>query len=342
MLEAFKVLGYEVDLITGYASKRKAAIQRVRENIKNGVKYDFMYAESSTMPTTLTEKHHLPTHPFLDWQFFRFCKKNNIPIGLFYRDIYWLFDEYGKGLNTIKVQVAKIAYKFDLWVYQQTITKLYLPSLKMGDYVSTINPSRFAALPPGHTKAENQDVVKFPDDKKEFKFFYVGGLGPHYQMHKWFQAVSKLPFIKFTLCTRESEWNAIKHEYEPYMAENIDIVHKSGEELKSYFLETDFSMLFVLPQEYREFAAPVKLFEYIGERKLILASNGTLAGQFVSENNLGWSVDYEFETVHDFLSRLPQSIEQLNKIVVGLNNVAVDHTWLKRAEKVSNDLKGNK
>src|SRR5699024_12009507 len=81
MLQAFRELGYEVDLVTGYAKERKAAVKAVKEKIKQGIQYDFVYAESSTMPTIMTEPHHLPLHPFLDFSFFRFCKKQDIPVG---------------------------------------------------------------------------------------------------------------------------------------------------------------------------------------------------------------------------------------------------------------------
>ena len=71
MINAFKEIGYDVDVVMGYASERKSKIKEIKNNIKNGVKYDFLYSESSTMPTLLTEKNHLPTHPFLDFSFFK-------------------------------------------------------------------------------------------------------------------------------------------------------------------------------------------------------------------------------------------------------------------------------
>ena len=91
MIAAFESLGYKVVLVTGYFSERKDCIAKIKEKIRRGRKYDFVYSESSTMPTTLTERNHLPLHPFLDWFFFRFCNKKGIPIGLSYRDIYWKF-----------------------------------------------------------------------------------------------------------------------------------------------------------------------------------------------------------------------------------------------------------
>lgn len=82
--------------------REKKSINKIKSLIEAGEKFDFCYSESSTMPTLLTEKNHLPSHPFLDFSFFKYLKKNNIKIGLFYRDIHWMFDFYGKGLNPIK------------------------------------------------------------------------------------------------------------------------------------------------------------------------------------------------------------------------------------------------
>ena len=75
MLEAFRQLGYEVDVVAGYSSERKKIIKKIKQKIENGVKYDFIYSESSTMPTVLTDKHHLPLNPFLDFGFLFFVKK---------------------------------------------------------------------------------------------------------------------------------------------------------------------------------------------------------------------------------------------------------------------------
>ncbi len=61
MIEAFKASGYRVDIVMGCAKERKGLIERIKQNIKNGIVYDFLYSESSTMPTLLTESHRIPT-----------------------------------------------------------------------------------------------------------------------------------------------------------------------------------------------------------------------------------------------------------------------------------------
>ena len=78
MIEAFKECGYEVVVVEGYGKERKRQIKEIKSNILKGVKYDFLYSESSPMPTLLTEKNHLPLYPFFDFSFFAFCKKHGI------------------------------------------------------------------------------------------------------------------------------------------------------------------------------------------------------------------------------------------------------------------------
>lgn len=74
MIEAFKECGYEVVVVEGYGKERKRQIKEIKSNILKGVKYDFLYSESSTMPTLLTEKNHLPLYPFLVFHFLRFAR----------------------------------------------------------------------------------------------------------------------------------------------------------------------------------------------------------------------------------------------------------------------------
>ena len=337
MLSAFRSLGCRVELVTGYASERKKCIERIRKKIKQGVQYDFVYSESSTMPTILTEVHHLPLNPLMDFLFFRFCKRNAIPIGLFYRDIYWLFESYGKGLNPVKSAIAKIGYQFDLWVYERTLSKLYLPSLEMGAYVPRISSEKFAALPPGHSGPSGSSCAVDIGTPKRLKLFYVGGMSSHYQLHKLFSVVRDIPEVEFTLCTREAEWQAVEGEY-PGMTPNIKVIHATGDAMETELKAADIAVLFVEPLEYWEFASPVKLYEYLGYQKPILASEGTLAGRFVCENGIGWSLPYEEAPLKELLCSLLAGEEDCSAITANLKRVAPQHLWVARAEQVVGDL----
>lgn len=337
MLKTFREIGYEVDIVAGYGRDRKKAIDSIKENIKSGIKYDFMYAESSTMPTTLTESHHFPTHPFLDFFFFLFCRKNNIPIGLFYRDIFWLFENYKKSLNPFKYIFAITAYRFDLWVYQITLKKLFLPSLQMGAYVPTVSSSKFSPLPPGHfDNLSNEKILKKHNER--IQLFYVGGLSHLYRLHKLFHALKDFPSIDLTVCTREAEWLQVKEEY-PILGKNISIIHKVGEEMEAHLWDADIAVFSIEPHQYSSFAAPVKIYEYIGYGKPILASKGTLAADFVQQQNIGWSIDYDETALHTFLTRISQFPEEIERIKKNIHSISKSHTWRARAEQVIRELK---
>jgi len=340
MLEAFQEIGYQVEVISGYSTERKQAIRCVKEKIQQGTQYAFMYAESSTQPTTLTDKHHLPLHPWMDGGFFRFCRQKNIPIGLFYRDIYWRFDNYGKNLHPLKIAGAKAAYWFDLLIYKNTLTKLYLPSLEMGKYIPLANQKTFETLPPGH----HQALPSTPSKKEEIiqssllRIFYVGGTSSHYKMHSLFDAVKDLPGVELTICTRKLEWDLVKHEYKT-LTENIKIIHESGAKMENHLKNCDIASIFVEPQKYWEFAAPVKLYEYIGFHKPILASRGTLAGSFVENNKIGWTIDYNVNAVRDLLMQLARNKAQITDVKKSMESIAIQNSWQARARQVVEGLR---
>lgn len=340
MLKAFKDLGHQVDVIAGNSKQRKKAINSIKKRVKLGEKYHLVYSESSTMPTILTDKHHLPLHPRLDFNFFKFCKKNNIPIGLFYRDIYWAFEEYGTHLNPIKKTFAKLSYKYDLLNYNKYLTKLYLPSYKMGKYIPFVSRDILATLPPAHdvSNIEYKEETNF-NSSKPLKVFYVGGMSDHYQMHTLFNVVKKRTDIELVVCTRSSEWLSVKSEYPDISdSDNINVVHESGEGMRELMINSDITSIFVKPQEYREFAVPVKLFEYLGYRKPIIATQGTLAGAFVAENNIGWTIPYDEQSLNKLFDSL---ILEPNKYAIKRQNmadVASKHTWQARAKQVIQEL----
>ncbi|GKW13271.1 glycosyl transferase [Pectobacterium carotovorum subsp. carotovorum] len=337
MLQAFESLGYNVYLVTGFSSERKEAIKKIKTLINEGVKFDFVYSESSTMPTVLTEPHHFPLHPFLDFLFFSFLKKRGVKIGLFYRDIYWIFNEYGRGLNFFKIKIAKFFYRYDLFCYQRLVNKLYIPSFKMGNYIPIVDESRFSELPPGHNAHIDSSPIS-PLINNSIRLLYVGGMSEHYQMHKAFDSIKQSCDISFTICTRDNEWKSIRFEYEELISDKVLVVHESGESLNELYQQCDIAMLFVKPHEYWKFASPVKLYEYLGKGKPIIATQGTLAGEFVEENEIGWTIPYSTEKLCSLISYLKNNNKEIEKMKKNCRLVAINHSWIARASKVAKDL----
>lgn len=344
MLQAFKDLGYHVDEISGNGKERKKKIKEIICKIRKGVKYAFLYSESSTMPTALTDNHHLPLRPLMDYMLFRACKKSSIPIGLFYRDIYWLFPDYKKTISFWKYIFARFFFRLDLIAYEKYISRVYLPSTRMKSFIPIISEVKFDELPPAHNnKVTTQSNLEICHPSEKIKLFYLGGIGTHYQMHALWQAVSDLQFITLTICTRELEWLKIKHEYEAIsdgIPDNINVIHKAGNDLKPHFQQADICLVFVKPKPYWSFAVPVKLYEYIGEGKPIIATNGTMAGEIVDTNDLGWSMPYDYKSMLELLSDLNQNKQSIIQKAKKVIEFAKHQTWEERARKVANDLMG--
>ena len=308
MLAAFKSIGYDVDVVMGYGAERKASIKEIKKKINSGVKYDFIYSESSTMPTLLTEKNHLPKYPTLDFGFFKFCKKRGVKIGLFYRDMYWKFPIYHESVSGIKYYAAILLYKYDLKQYAKMLDKFYVPNNKIEAYLNDRLCNMIEELPPGCEK----DIVKCKERESFFlnrlnnfdqklNLFYVGGLGGQYDFEKLIKGIRNLSGVYLTICCREREWEENKERLLPYFSERIKIVHKSGKALDELYAKADICMAYFKPDEYREMAMPIKLFEYISNLTPVIASTNTATSSFVEKNHIGWCIDYSESEIHKLL-----------------------------------------
>ncbi len=328
MLQGFREAGFEVDVVEGDTKKRATQIRQIKERIKKGEKYSFMYSESSTMPTMLTSRHHIPTHPFLDFELFRICKRNGIKIGLFYRDIYWVFPEYDTG---IKSKIAKLFYRIDLRLYNRYVDILFLPSLRMKEFIPKKMKMPIYALPSGSEVTSNNIDSKAENDVLEV--FYVGGIGNHYNLTLLCECVAKLNHIHLTICCRPKDWETVKNIYKPLLGTNIDVVHASGSELDYYYKRADLCSLFVKPGVYWAFAMPYKLLEFIGRGRPVLASTGTATADFVKKNYVGFCIDYNEQSLLDFLKSIKKS--ELTEMREHIFKVANKNSWTNRALEVA-------
>lgn len=340
MLNAFKEIGYNVDVVMGNGKARSRQIRAIKEKIANGYEYDFLYSESSTMPTMLTEPHHLPIFPLLDFGFFKFCKDHAIKIGLFYRDIYWCFDGYTKETGKVKAIYAKIFYRLDLLLYAKHIDLFYLPSKKMTHYLPENLKVKSEALPPGISIAQ-KDVQKASTPSTVVRLLYVGGLGQFYDLTMICKIICQMSeHFSLTICCREEEWRKEEIRYLHLLKSgNISTVHKKGNELEELYQESDIACLFLEPHEYRSFAMPMKLFEYIEFSKPILSVANTAASDFVTENNIGWACSYDEAALKQLLLEIINgTTEKINEKIKHIEQIKVHNTWIARAKKVAKDL----
>jgi glycosyltransferase involved in cell wall biosynthesis len=341
MYEGFEELGYQVDRIWGSAEQRREQIRTVKDKLASGVHYDFAYSETSTMPTLATECHHLPTTPLVDYSLFRLLQTSGIPLGLFYRDVYWRFELYRRNTQWYKRLVTVPLYHLDLIVYRYLVDVLFLPSLRMSRHISHW-PRRkpVYALPPGGVL---YDTGANESDKPELRLFYVGGVGPPLYdignlLEAVYRAVKAGSRLLLTICCPETAWLQRPSEYDSWLGDWLSVVHLSGERLQALYEIQDVAVIYRMPSPYLEFAMPVKLFEALGHGKPILTMNGTVVSEFVQENQCGWSVEPDPASLANLLQHLVRRPEKVRKAEEVSRCLRLDHTWAKRAEKVASIL----
>lgn len=341
MIEAFEKNGYRVDVISGFSAEREALIEKVKNKILDGVEYDFMYAESSTMPMLLSDPGHMPTHPFMDFDFFSFVKQHGIKIGLFYRDVYWKFDIYKKSLPYWKYAPAMLCYKYELKQYGKYLDRLYIPTEKFYDYIDMpVFDGRVSTLPPGCelTACESAEKKDRDYSAEPLKIFYVGGLGEQYQINELLIAVRETENCELTVCCRQDEWEKEKEKLIDAMCDRVQIVHKSGDELKAEYEKADICSLLFKPDLYRQLAMPYKAFEYLSNLKPVMASRETAIGDFVENNNIGWTIEYSAEEIKALLSGIMTDGKALGEKKASCIRARENNLWTRRATKVSEEL----
>ena len=334
---AFRELGYEVAEVVGTSGPRSAAIADVKRRIRSGERFDFCYSESSTMPMSMTDPHHLPLHPMMDCAFFRKLRSSGTPVGHFLRDIYWLFPEYRESVAFPKREVALAGYRWDLLNLRRSVDVLYLPSEKMGDYLPDMSPATIMALPPGHGWP-----APLAGPESGVRLFYVGGTGSHYRLHRLVEAVTRTHQagldVSLTICTPQDQWAQYEAEYRPYLSEAIHVVSGYGPDLIPMYQAANVGVLAMEPLEYRTFAVPVKTFDYLGAGKPILASNGTLTADLVEKDRIGWGVDYTVEAFTAWLTSAAADPSVIARGREGLEKAWSRNTWLSRAQSVASEL----
>lgn len=336
MRRAFEDIGFEVIEVSGRHSRRRVLIKEAKRRIRGGLKISFVYSEAMTAPTGFGEPITLATSFTRDMKFLRFCRRSGIPVGLFYRDIYWQFQTDPVGLlATLKRKIRRSRYIADLHGYETAVDRLYLPSMRMADYLPPGNRKHAAALPPG------SDRVECAEPAEGVSLFYVGGTGGYYQMQEAVRGVEAAAGARLTICTRESEWQQDTELYSEVLGDSTTVVHRSGSELEELYSDAHIGALLMEPVEYREFAVPMKLYEYLGHAKPIIATKGTLAGQFVEENDVGWAIPYEGSALTDLLERLASDPTALKEKTQQARLVREEHTWHARAAQVVSDLTGS-
>lgn len=342
MLKALQDIGYQVDIVAGYSAERKEKIRLVRKNIKNGVKYDFLYAESVNDPILMSDKDHFPRHPFMDYAFLRFCRRQDIPVGLFYRDVYWKFPVFQASVSPLKRRILIPMFAYDLKQYRKALDLMYLPTMRMQRYAIESFPSR--ELPPGGVLRPESYAKKRSRRNSDgsVRIFYVGSLSDLYDNRKLFQAVQETPDVYLTVCTHQKQWEAARQEYEKFLCDRIELVHESGDALREYYENADVAAYCLSHDEYLDMAMPIKVFEAISYGTPLLATDIYSIAQMIRREDIGWITENSVEGIKKILEHLKVHPEEIRQKTENTIMFAPHNTWKCRAQQVAQDLTGLK
>lgn len=324
MIAAFEELGYAVDVISGNKEQRMVAMAEITKRLERGEEYAFCYAESSVLPTILTEKDNKPFYPFVDFDFFRMLKGRGLKFGLFYRDVFWKFKHFMQDLSWATRWWRRGFYHLDFHYYDELLDVLFLPSTELCYLLPKKLHGRAIDLPPGHDMTTDVERVH-PTKPEELRLFYVGGVSP--PVYDLSPILNLGKHCQVTVCTRKEEWPKYRDGYGS-LVDNVSVVHVHGEELKKAYEDHNVATVALKNFEYLNFAMPNKLFEAVGQNIPQLATSGTMMADFITDNDLGWAIK-------DDLSDL-----DLNRIVAeygakeaSAKRLKASCHWTQRAQK---------
>lgn len=325
MYHAFKELGYEVNLLSGLQNRKRERWQRVwqkyREIRKNPP--DFCYVEPPSGPF-----FNLCDHLLLLW-----LKHKKVPIGLFYRDAYWMFAEWWpvKGIKKI---FLKLMHRFDLFIIKRTCKVVFFPTESMADLFKL---KRKSVLPPAGIDFITREHEPFG------QALYIGGVSKFYGTDIMLEAFKILNErmhrnIKLTVCCREKE---MKNFFDGYLdAPWLNVVHLSGDEqLKPLYEQSDIALYPSRRDFYMDFCMPVKLFEYLSRALPVVATDCKETARFVLSNGIGVVSQGNPEAYAMAVSSLIDDKEQLKTCRENaVEALRKRNLWEHRAEKASSEI----
>lgn len=330
--------GISVITISGNSKERQNQFQKLLtekklENIR------FCYVENQTIPLWLTDPKHIPQNPWIDRVIFQYLQKKNVPIGIFYRDVYWKFDEL-YPLSGWKKKIMQWIYRREERFYEKYGKALFLPSMEMGAHVDI--EILKAALPPGGQALANYE--KKPHEGT--KGLYVGGIA--HQDYGLSLLLDSLEIVqgkgvdyRLTICCREQELQSIPDEARDRMKQlSVEVVHLSGESLQKLYQEMDFALIPRYRSTYNDFAVPVKLVEYLSNLLPVVATDCSAQKSFVESGPYGIVSQDEANSMADAIINMAQTNEQYRKQIQ--EDFLDKHSWLTRAYTIAHVLGGEK
>lgn len=330
---AFEELNIEIETIDGINnnfSKRKKAVAQAKELLKTW-KPDMCYIEPPSGPMF----YHG------DVRLIKLLHKKKIPTAIFYRDAYWKYPEYAQEKKQSTIEWIKHSIIRGMQIYQWNIFRknidiIYFPSVTMAKEFDCLHKD---ILPPGGFVPEAKEKKELSEP---LQFIFVGGAARNYGTFLTIESFEKLNEdgikAKLIYVCPEEQWKGLGIDGEKYK-EWLEVVHTSGDNnLQPYYERADVALLTAPRTFYRDFAVPIKIFEYMSYLKPILVTNCTETARIVRENQMGWICKDNVASIVESLQYLCSCPKAIMQIRDQMKEVRDNNLWVSRAKKVITDL----
>lgn len=327
MYDAFLDLGIDVKLLEGQHNRRKERRSKVREILDwlNNNTPDFCYVEP-------------PSGPFfnyIDLILLKKLREKGVPIGLFFRDLHWLYPEFGGGYGSkIKRTIIGAMHRRDLRCFRKCCDIVYTPGEKTGEILRNLGMKKVKSLPPGGA------ISPMTDDNFSLKnYIYLGGTSYEYgglRLLDAFKRINKeetkanLIFI----VNKDDEVDLTEYEY-PW----LKIVHTfNRNEIEAYYGQATYAMIPFRRVAYMDLAVPIKLFEYIGYGIPVISTDCEEISRILSFFNCGILSDDSIEGMAKVVESTLSDQELYKRLKGNTVKASKENKWLDRAARVVADL----
>jgi glycosyltransferase involved in cell wall biosynthesis len=323
--EAFKDLGYEVNLLSGVQNRKRERWSRVFKK--------FLEIRKNLPALCYVEPPSGPFFNFCDHLLLIYLKLKGVPIGLFYRDAYWLSVDrwHIKGLKQF---FLIFMYRFDLFLFKRVCKIVFFPSQTMSDMFKL---PRKGVLPPAGV-----DFVSPPHNATR-RAIYVGGLSLFYGtdiMLKAFEIINEKLHkdIKLTVICRENEK---KDFFSDYIGKDwLEVAHASGDkQLEPYYSKSDIGLYPSRNNKSMNFCMPIKLCEYMSRGLPVVTTDTTEAALFVQKTGCGL---ISKDTPEGFAQKIielyetPFLLDELRSNAI--KSLRENNLWVHRARQAAEEI----
>ena len=337
MLEAFEQMQLKIKVLQGANNKRAQRRRNVKEILK--------WLDSNKPRMCYVEPPSGPFFCSIDLKLLKKLKKMEVPIGLFYRDVYWKYPKIYENINIIKkikLIIIKQMQLRDLRVFERTLSIVFSSSESM--FKALEIDQKYCMLPPGCIQCNldfiDKDIERILNNQI-LTYLYVGGASVRYGSKLLLRAFEKVNRDK--ICAKlificpEQQWRILEFSSEA-SCKWLQVLHIHEEALAQIYKKADVCVSPILKNDYNDIVIPIKLYEYMSYAKPILATNCTETQRIIQSYDIGWitcdTVDALFEEIVR-LNKNRSEIINKKKHIVG---VIEKNTWSIRAQKVVNVL----